>query len=129
MNLTSGLFKVLHWPICRAYARHFVGDKPADALFRSLCSLQFWRVHRYWPNFVEPRSFSEKLWSRMLHERDPMFTLISDKLRVRDYVANKVGPDYLIPLLWTGENAEQIPFGQLPSKFVIKTNHGLDIIS
>jgi len=60
----------------------------------------------------------------MLHQRDPIFTLISDKLRVRDYVANKVGPDYLIPLLWSGENAEQITFDQLPLKFVIKTNHG-----
>ena len=71
-----------------------------------------------------PRSFSEKLWNRMLHQRDPIFTLISDKLRVRDYVANKVGSEYLIPLLWSGEDSNEIPFDELPLKFVIKTNHG-----
>ena len=60
----------------------------------------------------------------MLHERDPLFTLISDKLRVRDYIAEKVGNEYLVPLLWTGENPEEIPFDELPMKYVIKTNHG-----
>jgi hypothetical protein len=60
----------------------------------------------------------------MLHERDPLFTLISDKLHVREYVARKVGNDCLIPLLWKGENPELIPFAKLPFKFVIKTNHG-----
>lgn len=124
MNPINGLYKLLYWPICRAYARHFVGDSPADALLRGLCSLQFRRVHRYWPNFVHPRSFSEKLWSRMLHERDPKFTLISDKLRVRDYVTKKVGSEYLIPLLWHGDKPEEIPFDELPLKFVIKINHG-----
>lgn len=124
MSIVSGICKRLYWPICRAYAKHILGDKPADALFRSLCTFQFWAVNRYWPNFKQPRSFAEKLWSRMLHERDPVLTLISDKLRVRDYVASKVGSEYLIPMLWSGERPEQIPFDELPSKFVIKANHG-----
>jgi len=62
----------------------------------------------------------------MLHDRNPLLTLLNDKLRVRDYVAAKIGSDYLIPLLWSGENAEEIPFDQLPSKFVIKANHGCE---
>jgi len=60
----------------------------------------------------------------MLHERDPLLTTISDKLHVRDYVAQKVGRDCLIPLIWHGDKPEDIPFDDLPSKFVIKTNHG-----
>lgn len=60
----------------------------------------------------------------MLHARDPQLTLLSDKLRVRDYVAKKGGEEHLIPLLWTGETPEDIPFTELPPKFVIKTNHG-----
>jgi hypothetical protein len=43
---------------------------------------------------------------------------------VRDYVAAKVGSKYLIQLLWSGETPEEIPFDQLPSKFVIKATHG-----
>jgi hypothetical protein len=59
-----------------------------------------------------------------LHERDERFTLISDKFRVRDYVAEKLGRDYLVPLLWNGDDAERIPFDDLPWRFVIKVNHG-----
>jgi hypothetical protein len=50
--------------------------------------------------------------------------LISDKFRVRDYVTNKIGSDYLIPIIWSGQNPEEIPFDEFPEKFVIKTNHG-----
>lgn len=123
-KIVSGFFKLIHWPLCRAYARHIIGDNPADSVMRFLCGFQYLRVYGRWPDFMNPQSFSEKLWSRMLHERDPLFTLISDKFRVRDYVASKVGTDYLIPLLWHGEKPEEIPFDELPEQFVIKTNHG-----
>jgi hypothetical protein len=118
------LLRVLYRPICRAYGQYVLGDRPADRCYRNLCSLQFRLVHRYRPDFVHPKSFNEKLWSRMLHDRDPRLTLISDKLQVRDYVAHKAGGQSLIPLLWSGDNPEEIPFGELPMKYVIKTNHG-----
>jgi hypothetical protein len=60
----------------------------------------------------------------MLFDRNPLWTMLSDRLRVRDYVANKVGSEYLVPLLWHGDNPDEIPFDELPLKFVIKTNHG-----
>lgn len=60
----------------------------------------------------------------MFSDRNLIFTQISDKLHVREYVANKIGNDYLIPLLWRGENPYLIPFDSLPDKFVIKANHG-----
>jgi hypothetical protein len=123
MNPISGIFKMFYWPICRTYGRH-LGNKPADSLFRFLCGFQFLKTYGSWPNFKKPRRFSEKVWSRQLHERDPLYTLISDKLRVRDYVADKVGGDYLVPLLWSGSKPEEIPFDKLPLKFVIKMNHG-----
>ncbi len=123
MNLVAVLSKVFYWPICRAYARH-LGNKPADALLRCSCVPQFWLSHRYWPEFENPKTFSEKIWHRMLCNRDPLLTLVSDKFRVRDYIAQKGGSDYLIPLLWYGDNPENIPFEDLPNKFVIKANHG-----
>ncbi len=123
MNPMSGLYKLLYWPICRVYARH-LGDRSADAILRWLCIPQFWRTYGSWPNFVQPRRFSEKVWSSQLLERDPKLTMISDKFRVRDYVAGKIGIDYLVPLLWNGENPAEIPFDELPLKFVVKANHG-----
>lgn len=118
------LSKLFYWPICRAYAKYLLGNKPADTTFRLLCSLQFCTVHHYWPNFRHPTSFTEKLWSKMLHDRDPRLPILCDKLKVRDFVAQKVGQDILVPLLWYGERPENIPLNDLPSKFVIKTNHG-----
>ena len=127
-NIFLNLFsKTIYWPICRLYARH-LGDRPADAFYRLLCSFQFYRVHHFWPDFVKPVRFTEKLWSRMLQERDPIFTTLSDKLLMRDFVAKKVGSEFLIPLLWEGENPNEIPFSDLPDKFVIKTNHGCHYI-
>jgi len=123
-NPINVLFKYIYWPICRAYSRYIVGDRPADPLYSFLCSVQFRLTHRFWPNFARPRRFSEKLWSLMLFERDPRMTMLTDKLLVRDYVAAKAGSEYLIPLLWSGEKPEEIPFDQLPINFVIKANHG-----
>ena len=123
-ELTTVLWKLLYWPICRAYARHIVGDKPADSVMLLLCSLYFCKLHGYWPYIKRPRSFQEKLWCRMLFDRNPLWTMLSDRLRVRDYVAGKVGVQHLVPLLWSGSNPEDIPFNELPMRFVIKTNHG-----
>lgn len=59
----------------------------------------------------------------MLQSRDPLLTVISDKFLVRDYVAEKVGKEYLVPLLWHGDNPDDLPFDRLPDKFIIKTTH------
>ena len=60
----------------------------------------------------------------MLYGRDPLFTQICDKMRVREYVTKKAGEECLIPLLWSGEEPGDIPFDELPSQFVVKANHG-----
>jgi hypothetical protein len=124
-KIINKLLFLLYVPICKAYARH-LGDKPADVFFRLLCSIPFMRSYHFWPNFVQPRTFSEKVWSRQLHTRDPKLTMISDKFQVRNYVAEKLGNTYLVPLLWDGDRPEEIPFDKLPNKFVIKTNHGCE---
>ena len=124
MGLRAKIFRRLYWPVCRTYARRIMGDKPAGPLTRKLYKPPFWAIHGYWPDLSAPRRFSERLWHRMLTDRDPRLTLIVDKHRVRDYVADRVGGEYLIPLLWHGADPEEIPFQDLPSRFVLKTNHG-----
>jgi hypothetical protein len=115
--------KLFYTRIVRAYACR-LGDKPADRIYQILCSLKFWVEHRYWPHIRNPRSFSEKICHRMLLDRNPAWTMISDKLAVRDYVAARIGGDYLVPLLWRGFDPEAIPWDVLPNGFIIKTNHG-----
>ena len=118
------LSRVLYRPLCRFYARHFLKDEPADSIYRLLCSLQYRWIYRRRPQFTRPQRFSEKIWSRMLHDRNPLLALVNDKARVREYVEQKVGRSYLIPLLWSGDRPEEIPFDDLPPAFVIKATHG-----
>lgn len=122
-KLINKSLQKLYWPICRLYAR-WLGDRPADYIYKFLCSVAFFQIHHYWPNLNKPSSFSEKIFFRMLYDRRPLLTLISDKLLVRDFVADRIGHQYLVPLLWSGADPKDIPCDQLPSKFVIKTNHG-----
>ncbi len=49
---------------------------------------------------------------------------MADKYLVRDWVKEKVGEEYLIPLLGVYDKFEDIDFDKLPNQFVIKCNHG-----
>jgi TupA-like ATPgrasp len=123
MSVAHGISTELLWPLCRAYAKR-LGDQPADRAFVVLGSFAFRELHGYWPDFRNPRSFSEKVWHRGMFDRDPRLTMLSDKLLSRDYIAARVGPEHLVPVLWSGEDPDAIPFDELPAKFVLKTNHG-----
>ena len=46
-----------------------------------------------------------------------------DKYLVRDYVKEKIGEEYLIPLLGVWDDPEKIDFNELPMQFVLKCNH------
>ena len=124
MRLILGLTRRLLMPICRIYSRRVVGDKPADRVMCLLCSVDFLERHGYWPHFSQPRSQDEKVSARMLFDRNPLWIQFCDKWRVREYVAERVGSNYLVPVLWRGDNPDEIPFDDLPSRFVIKATHG-----
>ena len=56
-----------------------------------------------------------------------MLSLTSDKYRARDYIKDAIGQgakDHLVPLIWAGKTAKEIPFDQLPEKYIIKPNNG-----
>ena len=112
------------WPISRWYNRRVLGDRPADGFITLLTSMDFWCVHRYWPELKTPRTFSEKIVHRMLFSRDPILTTLSDKIASRDFISSRVGEEYLVPVLWSGGDPDAIPFRELPDRFVIKASHG-----
>lgn len=70
-----------------------------------------------------PKTFNEKMQWLKLYNRVPEYSIMVDKLRVRSYIDEKIGADYLIPLLGTWDRAEEIDFDKLPSQFVLKCNH------
>lgn len=70
-----------------------------------------------------PRTFNEKLQWLKLYDRNPEYTVMVDKYKVRDYISDKIGSQYLIPLIGVWDDPNEIDFGVLPDKFVIKCNH------
>lgn len=75
----------------------------------------------------EPRTFCEKIYRRMfdMHEHGcPTYTQLADKLAVREFVAGRVGESRLTPLLWSGDDAREIPWSRLPGEVMFKCSEG-----
>lgn len=80
------------------------------------------RLHRKidWNN---PRHLNDKLQWLKFNYRFPLQSIVSDKYFVRDYVKDKIGKEYLIPLYGNWMNFNDINFDELPEQFVLKCNH------
>jgi hypothetical protein len=76
------------------------------------------------PHLVRPRRYSEKMQWRKLFDLDPRYAIFSDKLASRGFIADRVGTDHLVPLLWYGDDPAEIPFGDLTPPYVLKSTHG-----
>ena len=70
-----------------------------------------------------PTTLNEKLQWMKFNYRFPLQSIVSDKLLVRNYVKEKIGEEYLIPLLGSWEKYDDIDFSLLPKQFVLKCNH------
>ncbi|MDU4789068.1 MAG: ATP-grasp fold amidoligase family protein [Clostridium sp.] len=70
------------------------------------------------------QTYTEKMQWEKMFDKNPQKILLSDKFKVRDWVAEKIGEQYLIPLLGVWKNFDDIDFESLPNQFVLKTNHG-----
>ncbi len=80
-----------------------------------------WKGYKVdWDN---PRDINEKIQWLMFRSDTTLWSLYSDKYRVREYVKSKGLEDILVPLLGVWNKAEDIDFESLPQKFVIKCNH------
>ena len=79
-------------------------------------------------NLKNPVTFNEKLNWIKLYDRRPEYTIMADKYRARDYIKEKIGEEYLVPLLGVYEKAEEIDFDALPNQFVLKCNHASDVV-
>ena len=77
----------------------------------------------YFPNLRHPRTLNEKVQYRKLHERNPEFGPLIDKITAKTIVATLLGPEWVTPTLWHGTNAADIPFDSLTPPYVVKASH------
>lgn len=74
-------------------------------------------------NLEDPQTYNEKLQWLKLHDRRPLYTTLVDKYAVKQYVADIVGEEHIIPTLGVWDDFDEIDFSTLPNQFVLKCTH------
>ena len=110
--------------LCKAFLRNlsksFVTKIIPDRFYIQL----MFRFHfGRFADLKAPKTFSEKLQWLKLYDRKEIYTTMVDKYRVKEYVANLIGEEHVVPTLGVWNNAKQIDFNNLPDQFVLKTNN------
>ena len=104
----------------KSVLRRAMGLLPDEMFIR----LNYLRRMKRLPDLKNPTTYNEKLQWLKLHDRQPLYTQLVDKYAVRRFVAERIGGEYLIPLVggpW--DSFDEIDFDALPEKFVLKCTH------
>ena len=75
-----------------------------------------------------PITFTEKIQWMKINDMDELKTKLADKWEVREWIKEKIGEEYLVPVYGIFEDYDEIDFSELPEKFVIKANHGSGMV-
>ena len=70
-----------------------------------------------------PQTYTEKMQWLKLYDRNPVYQAMVDKCEAKKYVAERIGEEYIVPLLGVWDDAESIDFEALPDQFVLKCTH------
>lgn len=82
-----------------------------------------WRFLRRFPDLVMPRTRNDAIHWMKLFDPHPESVRCCDKVRVREVIAERVGPAHVVPLYQVHSRFDEIDFAALPPAFAIKTNH------
>ena len=74
-------------------------------------------------NLKNPVGFNEKLQWLKLYDRHPEYSLLADKLAVKEHINKLLGEGHVFPLLGKWDKFDDIDFSTLPKQFVLKCNH------
>lgn len=85
--------------------------------------IRYYRCTGRWINIDKPETFNEKIQWLKLYNRNPEYKMMTDKYQVRTYIAEMIGPEYLVPQYGVYKDFDEIDFDILPNQFVLKPNH------
>jgi hypothetical protein len=80
-----------------------------------------WR-HGRLPNLQDPTRFTELIQLRKLLDRDANMPLMADKVGVKRVVASRLGQEWVLPILWSGN--ELSPLCAWSQPVMLKSRHG-----
>jgi hypothetical protein len=91
---------------------------------RSYLEKMFPLAQEYPLDLDNPRSLNEKIQWLKINDRRDINTLLADKYKVRNYIKENFGEEYLIPLVYVTNNPEDIKPENLPDNpIIVKCNH------
>lgn len=75
-------------------------------------------------NLYDPKTFNQKTQWLKVYDSTETKGQLADKYLVRQFIEEKIGAEYLVPLLGVYESVDDIDFDALPERFVLKATHG-----
>ena len=97
-------------------------DSSHKELYKIIHRLGYSQLNRL-PDLVNCQDFNDRIQWLKLFDQDREIIRCSDKLGVRERVKERLGEAYLAKVYQVVDRFSEIRFEDLPSQFVIKTNH------
>ena len=85
---------------------------------------QYRRAFGRTPSLLFPRTFNEKVRRTKLLNRDRRLPLRADKIAVKQFVEQKLGPEWITQTLWYGDALPPLSGRNWPLPYVLKASHG-----
>lgn len=107
--------------------------RKGDYSFFKICPKKYWthyinrkasEILKYNYNFNNPQTFNEKIRWLVSNEKPKLKSILSDKILVKSYVSQKLGPNKTAEIYGIWDKFEEIQFEALPNSFALKANHG-----
>jgi hypothetical protein len=70
-----------------------------------------------------PNTFNKKILYKIANDRSPRLMLLADKIAVREYVAERIGVEFLTKIYGVYHLVSEISLSAAPRNFVLKPNH------
>lgn len=90
---------------------------------KTYLTIQFKAYLGKWIDWKNPKTFNEKLQWLKIYDRIPEYTKMVDKVGAKEYVASKIGEEYIISTLGVWDSPDDIDLNKLPNQFVLKCSH------
>lgn len=103
---------------------YMMEEKITFDMKKHYCEQKAYKQLGYFPNLDAPKSFNEKLLWLALNYKNPHHKVASDKALAKQWIAERVGEEYVVPLIGAYSNVNDIDFEALPDRFVMKANEG-----
>lgn len=91
---------------------------------KTVWRIRYWKDYKKIINLKKPQSFMEKIVWLSLHSDTSMWGKLADKYKVREYVIDRCGEQYLNKVYGIYKSAFDIDYNLLPNSFVLKTTNG-----